>query len=141
MIGSNNSVYKDTLKGEKLQKQNKKSYEYYKDLKMSAYKEYSKDKDLDNEDRYGKHSSSKSQKSADSRGKAIEQQPEKMDKSIRLEKEKKALERKNQELEDRFEKPKRKIRMKQRRTKTIDWTKGYAQGLYGDDDEDYTEYM
>ncbi|MGB8455121.1 MAG: hypothetical protein WCD89_22675 [Anaerocolumna sp.] len=33
-----------------------------------------------------------------------------------------------------------KPQIKQRRTNNIDWTKGYANGRYGDDDEDYTEF-
>jgi hypothetical protein len=59
----------------------------------------------------------------------------------RLEKEKKVLVRKSHDLEQKQDKPMQKVKLKQRRTNAIDWTKGYANGLYGDDDEDYTEYM
>lgn len=68
-----------------------------------------------------------------------ELQPDKMETIKRLEKEKKALERKNQELErEKQNKP----QAKKRRTGNIDWTKGYAKGLYGEDDEeDYTDFF
>lgn len=105
---------------------------------------YNKDKDYDKE--YGKgHGNGRDQRMGDSRVKAgqskeKEQQPDKLETIKRLEKEKKAIQKKNQELDRKPEKPGKPV-MKQRRTNNIDWTKGYANGLYGDDDEDYTEFM
>ncbi|MFU0827176.1 MAG: hypothetical protein ACFWTJ_06490 [Lachnoclostridium sp.] len=69
-----------------------------------------------------------------------EQQPDKLVTIKRLEREKKALLKKKTELDEKAER-RSKPQIKHRRTKNIDWTRGYANGLYGDDDENYTEYM
>jgi len=140
-----NSFRKDTKYGEKSDNKDKKPYSNTKNFRNAGYNGYNKDKDND-EDKYGRnHSGGKGQKTSDSRIKAgqkdKEKQPDKIETIRRLEKEKKALERKNQELEQKYEKPARNVKVKQRRTNNIDWTKGYANGLYGDDDEDYTEYI
>ncbi len=112
-----------------------------RDYKSGGYV-YNKDKDLDDV-KHGK-GYGRDQRMGDSRSKAVlkekEQQPDKFETMKRLEKEKKAMQKKNEELNKKGEKPS-KVMIKQRRTNNIDWTKGYANGLYGDDDEDYTEYM
>lgn len=80
-------------------------------------------------------------KAKSAQNKEKELQSDKLETIKRLEKEKKALERKNQELEKEKEKQS-KPPVKKRRSGSIDWAKGYAKGLYGDDDEeDYTGYF
>jgi hypothetical protein len=124
-----------------------------RDQKPSGYRSrdqkgsgYNKDKDLDSDNKYGKgYGGGKDQRMGDSRAKTAqskekEQQPDKLETIKRLEKEKKVLQKKSQENDRNTEKPS-KPAIKHRRTNTIDWTKGYANGLYGDDDEDYTEFM
>lgn len=101
---------------------------------------FNKDEEEENDKRFGKAKHQRGDiKGRDSLNKEKEPQPDKLETSKRLEKEKKVLERKNQEMEN--EKP-NKPSMKKRRTGNINWTKGYTTGLYGDDDEeDYTEYF
>lgn len=107
---------------------------------------YNKDKDYDSDNRYGKgYSSGRDQRMGDSRTKTSqskdkEQQPDKFETIKRLEREKKAVQKKNQEINKKSDKPS-KPQVKQRRTNNIDWTKGYESGRYGDDDEDYTEFL
>ncbi|QHQ60811.1 hypothetical protein Ana3638_08555 [Anaerocolumna sedimenticola] len=107
---------------------------------------YNKDNDYDNDNKYGKgYSSGKDQRMGDSRSrtspnKEKEQQPDKFETIKRLEREKKAIQKKSQEINKKSERP-NKPQLKHRRTNNIDWTKGYANGRYGDDDEDYTEFM
>ncbi len=107
---------------------------------------YNKDKDYDSDNKYGKgYSSGKDQRMGDSRArtsqsKEKEQQPDKFETIRRLEREKKAVLKKSQESDKKSEKLNR-PQVKHRRTSNIDWTKGYANGRYGDDDEDYTEFM
>jgi hypothetical protein len=72
-------------------------------------------------------------------GKEKEQQPDKFETIRRLEKEKKAMEKKIQESEKKQEKA-TKPQAKKKRSNNIDWTKGYENGLYNDDDEDYLLY-
>lgn len=107
---------------------------------------YNKDKDYDGDNKYGKsYGNGKDQRMGDSRtktgqNKEKEQQPDKLETIKRLEKEKKVMQKKSEEINRQVEKP-IKPPVKQRRTNNIDWTKGYANGLYGDDDEDYTEFI
>ncbi len=107
---------------------------------------YNKDKDDDSDKKYGKgYSSGKDQRMGDARaktsqGKEKEQQPDKLETIKRLEREKKAVLKKSLEVNKKLEKP-NKTQVKHRRTNNIDWTKGYANGRYGDDDEDYTEFI
>lgn len=143
---------KDTKYDERLGSKDKKPDTYNKGFKSGGYNKtgkstgyngYHKDND---EEQYGKnHSNGKSQRTNDARIKAghkdKEKQPDKIETIKRLEKEKKVLVRKNHDLEQKQDKQVQKVKIKQRRIHTIDWTKGYANGLYGDDDEDYTEYM
>jgi hypothetical protein len=105
---------------------------------------YNKDKDYDSDNKYGR-GNGKDQRMGESRlktgqNKEKEQQPNKFETIKRLEKEKKAIQKKNEEINKKSDRPNRPV-LKQRRTNNIDWTKGYANGLYGDDDEDYTEYL
>ncbi|SHO47826.1 hypothetical protein [Anaerocolumna xylanovorans] len=105
---------------------------------------FHKDDDYEDGNRKNKYSAGGQRsevKSKSAPGKEKEPQSDKLETIKRLEKEKKALERRNQELEK--EKAKQnKPPMKKKRTGNIDWTKGYAKGLYGDDDEDdYTDYF
>lgn len=94
---------------------------------------YNKDKDYDKETRVGKAKPKVVTKER-------EQQPDKIETIKRLEREKKALRKKSMEEERKTDKPNKPM-IKQKRTSNIDWTKGYNMGLYGDDDEYYTEYM
>lgn len=109
-------------------------------------KPYNKDKDYDSDYKLGKsYSGGREQRMNDFRSKTSqskekEQQPDKLVTIKRLEREKKALQRKKQDFEERTER-RNKPQIKHRRTNNIDWTRGYANGRYGDDDEDYTEYM
>lgn len=119
-----------------------------KDYKSGGYSNssYNKDKDLDNDNKHGKgYGSGRDQRMGEAKSKAgqnreKEQQPDKFETIKRLEKEKKVMQRKNEEFNRKSERPNR-TAVKQRRTNNIDWTRGYANGLYGDDDEDYTEYL
>lgn len=120
------------------------SYNRNRDQKGGGY---NKDKDYDYDNMYGSrgYSSGKDQRTGDLRArnpqnKEKEQQPGKFETIRRLEREKKAVLKKNQELNKRSEKP-NKPQVKHRRTNNIDWTKGYANGRYGDDDEDYTKFL
>ncbi|BCJ93146.1 hypothetical protein acsn021_07150 [Anaerocolumna cellulosilytica] len=114
---------------------------YKKEARNSGYY-----KNKDSDEDYGKgYGGGKDKRNSDSRGKASqnkekEQQPEKFEIIKRLEREKKAITRKNQELDKQAEKQ-GKAQTRHRKTNRIDWTKGYEKGLYGDDDEDYTEYI
>ncbi len=109
-----------------------------RDMKGSGY-----NKDYDSDDLYGKgYSRGKDQRLNDSRARTSqnrekEQQPDKLETIRRLEREKKAIQKKSQETDKKRDKHSR-PQVKQRRTNNIDWTKGYANGRYGDDDEDYT---
>ena len=67
-----------------------------------------------------------------------EQQPDKFETIKRLEREKKAMQKKQ---ESKKTEKQAKPQVKQKRTNNIDWTRGYQNGLYGDDDEDYTMLM
>lgn len=99
---------------------------------------YNKDKDYDKDSKFGeKHRGSESK--AKSVSKEKEQQPDKIETIKRLERERKALLKKSMEEERKSDKPNKPM-IKHKRTSNIDWTKGYNMGLYGDDDEDYTEY-
>ena len=119
------------------------NYSRNRNLKGSGY---NKDKDYDSDKMYGKgYSSGKDQRMGDSRSRSSqnkekEQQPDKFETIKRLEREKKAIQKKSQEINKKSERPS-KPQIKHRRTNNIDWTKGYANGRYGDDDEDYTEFM
>ncbi|MFV0343637.1 MAG: hypothetical protein ACK5JH_12255 [Anaerocolumna sp.] len=133
---------KPTTQGNGLYK-DKKPNTYNKNTRSAGYNGYNKDKDSD-EDKLGKNQRNfKGQGKNDTRIKAgqkeKEKQPDKIETIKRLEKEKKVLVRKKQELEQKQDKMIMKV--KQRRTNTIDWTKGYSKGLYGDVDEDYKEYL
>lgn len=145
-------LQKDTKYGEKLTNRDKKPNAYNKVTRSSGYNKVAKsagyngyNKDNDEEMNSNNHSRGKGQRTNDSRIKVgqkdKEKQPDKIETIKRLEKEKKVLDRKNHELEQKQDKKVQKVKVKQRRTTTIDWTKGYANGLYGDDDEDYTEFM
>ncbi|WMJ90042.1 hypothetical protein [Anaerocolumna sp. MB42-C2] len=120
------------------------NYSRNKDLKGSGY---NKDKDYDSDNKYGKgYSGGKDQRMGDSRNKSSqnkekEQQPDKLETIKRLEREKKAIQKKSQEISNKKSERPNKPQLKQRRTNNIDWTKGYANGRYGDDDEDYTEFI
>lgn len=112
-----------------------------KDFKGNGY---NKDKDYDGENKFGK-GYGKDQRMGESRtktgqNKEKEQQPNKLETIKRLEKEKKVMQKKSEEINKNADKPNKPL-IKQRRTNNIDWTKGYAKGLYGEDDEDYTEYL
>lgn len=93
---------------------------------------YGMDKDEEEENRVTKGKSSES-RNRSSQSKNIEQQTEKLETMLRLEREKKAVQKKNREEEN--EKKKRPV-MKQKRTNNINWTKGYEYGLLDDLDED-----
>ncbi len=107
---------------------------------------YDKDKDYDGDNMYGKgYSSGKDQRMGNSRVKTPqnrerEQQSDKFETIKRLEREKKAIQKKSHEINKKTERPSR-LHIKHRRTNNIDWTKGYANGRYGEDDENYTEFM
>ncbi|WP_343209742.1 hypothetical protein [Anaerolentibacter hominis] len=67
-----------------------------------------------------------------------EGQADKIEVMKRLEREKKVKQRKQEH--DGKERPV-KAHGKQKNGKNIDWTRGYQNGLYGDDDESYTEFL
>jgi hypothetical protein len=143
--GGNKPNYKDAKPSGKLtERSSKPSNSNFGKSRDQKGIGFNKDKDFDNDIGYGKgYSSGKDQRMGDSRtksGKEKEQQPDKLETIKRLEKEKKVMQKKSQELSRKSEKPSKPI-IKQRRTTNIDWTKGYAKGLFDDDDEDYTEYL
>ena len=71
----------------------------------------------------------------DTGSKEKEQQPDKFETIKRLEKEKKVMLKKQESKKtEKAAKP----QMKQKRANNVDWTRGYQNGLYDDDDEDYT---
>lgn len=123
----------------------KKPYGTYGKDSFHGGNGFRKDEDYESDNRRGKGHTPGGQrgdvKSKSSQGKEKDIQSDKMETIKRLEKEKKVLERKNQESE-KEKADQTKPQMKKRRTGNIDWTKGYAKGRYGDDDEeDYTEYF
>ena len=109
---------------------------------------YNKDKDYDSDNRNGKsYGNGKDQRTGDSRlktgqtkEKEKEKQPEKFVTIKRIEKEKKVLQKKSLEINKKPEEP-NKPQLKQKRTNNIHWTEGYSNGMYGDDDEDYTQFL
>lgn len=121
----------------------KKPYGTYGKDSYGGGNGFHKDDDYDENNQRRKGYSSGGQRSdgkaKGTRDKEKEPQSDKLETVRRLEKEKKALERKSQELEkEKQSKP----QLKKKRTSNVDWTKGYAKGLYGDDDEeDYSEYF
>lgn len=90
------------------------------------------------EDEDYSNSGARSHKSSEDRHRAIskEQLPDKYEAYRRLEREKKALQKKLREEE--HEKTKRPA-MKQKRSAKSDWTKDYVYGLI-DEDNDFTDY-
>jgi hypothetical protein len=102
-----------------------------KDYKPRSYGDY-KDKDRD----MPKAESRRSTSSKDS--KAKEQQPDKFEIVKRLEKEKKAMQKKSEEnsRKSKNEKPQTR-QVKQKRANNIDWTKEYENDSYDDDDISY----
>lgn len=103
---------------------------------------FHKDDDYENDKKHGKGNvigQRGDSKARSSQSREKEPQTDKMETIKRLEKEKKALERKNQVLEkDSLKQSKPQTK---KRTGNIDWIKGYEKGMYGDDDEeDYTGY-
>lgn len=118
-----------------------------KDTRGGSYNSYNKDrgfnKDRDydtdrNEGRSGKSYGSKDQRMKDAPTKEKEQQPDKFETIKRIEREKKAMQKKQ---ESKKTEKQAKPQVKQKRTNNIDWTRGYQNGLYDDDDEDYTMLM
>lgn len=111
---------------------------------------YNKDKDYDSDNRNGKsYGNGKDQRTGDSRlktgqtkekEKEKEKQPEKFVTIKRIEKEKKVLQKKSLEINKKPE-DQNKPQLKQKRTNNIHWTEGYSNGMYGDDDEDYTQFL
>ncbi len=117
----------------------KKPYRPYSRENFRPGYGFNKDEEEENDKKFGKARHQRGDiKGRDPQNKEKEPQPDKLETSKRLEKEKKVLERKNQEME---KEKQNKPSMKKRRTGNINWTKGYTTGLYGDDDEDYTEYF
>lgn len=113
------------------------------DYKRQDYKDgggYNKDRD-DNDGRRNKsYGNGKDQRVKNERKTVTsEQQPDKFETIKRLEKEKKVIQKKqeNSKKPEKANKP----QVKQKRSNNIDWTKGYENGLYDDDDEDYTLYL
>lgn len=93
---------------------------------------YYKDKDEDY-DNAGKREQKKLV--APSRDKGKELQPDKSDIALRLEKEKKAMQKKKQESKRGNQSPKPQKRVK--RSNNIDWTREYENDSYDDDDMSY----
>ena len=96
-------------------------------------------KDDDYEGNRFSRGNGRDQRANKSASKDKEAQPDKAVAAKRFEKEKKAMQKKSQE--NKKEKSNRPL-MKRKRTNNIDWTRGYENGLYGDDDDDdYSLYM
>lgn len=132
---TNRYKYKENgVKQRDTQDPGKSAYNYGKS------KEFSRpvylDKDEDNDNRFKNHRSADT-KAKSSQGKDKEQTTDKLETIKRLEREKKAIQKKNRDEE--LEKQKKPL-MKSKKNKTINWTKGYECGLL-DEDEDYSEYM
>lgn len=103
-----------------------------------SYGGFRKDKDYGDE--HDKTANQRVRETKVSSSKEREQQSDKLETIKRIEREKKAMQKK-QENNKKNEKVSARVPKKQKRANNIDWTKGYENGLYGDDDEDYTEYM
>jgi hypothetical protein len=108
---------------------------YNKDRNFNKDRDFDKDK---NDGRTNRSYGSKDQRMKDTSSKEKEQQPDKFETIKRLEKEKKVIQKKQESKKtEKVVKP----QVKQKRAKSIDWTRGYQNGLYNDDDEDYTMFV
>jgi hypothetical protein len=114
----------------------KNSFSSVKNKDFQKHSFIDKDDDLDHKGARGRKATEARVKSAS--GKDKEQQPDKFETIKRLEREKKAVQKKIRE-EDDSEKIKRSI-PKQKKGSKIDWTKGYQYGLL-DEEVDYSEYL
>ena len=130
-------------KGEKSFSKDGGNRPYNRDRKPNSYGRdmnkggYGKDDDYE-VNRFSK-GSGKDQRTSKSSSRDKEAQPDKAVAAKRLEKEKKAMRKKTQE--GRRDKVNR-LQPKKKRTNNIDWTRGYENGLYGDDDDDdYSLYI
>ena len=131
-----NSNPRETYKSRDNQDRNKSPFSYAKNKDFSRNNYL--DKDEDNEKSVRRNQKGNDAKSKSISNKEKEQQPDKFDTIKRLEREKKAMQKKMRE-EELVEKQKRPP-IKQRKSTRINWTKGYECGLL-DEDEDYAEYM
>lgn len=130
-------------KGERggYQRNDGKPYNKLKDGGRTYRPKFDKDKDEDTykrgNNRAGEHRSVKSQAAKDV-AKIKEQQPDKMDIVKRLEKEKKAMQKKNNNQNSGKNKANAgRVQRPVKRSNNIDWTKQYENDSYDDDEMSY----
>lgn len=105
----------------------------YKGSYNNNYGMMAKDKDMDEQPRR-----SKPRVATDKEGKVKEQQPDKIDIINRLEKEKKAMQKK--ETLKKKDSKASKVLPKVKRSNNIDWTKEYENDSFDDDDMDFYKF-
>lgn len=115
---------------------NTSRYNNFKTNDRSSYsfpKNYDKDEEPENRGAKG-HKAADKAKNYQSKEK--EQQPDKLETLRRLEREKKAIRKKNRNDEEEYEKI-RHPQMKSKKSPKKDWTKNYLDGMYDEEDDYY----